>query len=535
MKTITKSLSNNVNELQTMIANLQQLLNEKEGVISQKSTLIQNLYNQIHLLRHARFGKKSEKVPSTQLGLFDEAELTLEPTTAIDDEYVEVIVKKKRKQAGRTKLPQELPYIEKVYDLEDDEKHCACGSSLVEIGEERTEQLDILPKLTFKVVHVRKKHACKHCEENIKTAPLPKHPIPKSIATPGLLASVIEAKFHYHMPLYRQEDAFKRANVAITRATLGNWMIKCGHLLQPLVKLMHDIINNYDIAFADETNVQVLNEKGRSPTSMSYMWLFIGGPPDKRCYLYQYHPTRSALVPYQFFEDFTGHLHSDCYKAYLNLQITKRIKVIACFAHARRYFHDILKVTKQKKGLAFEALEQIARLYTIEKELREANASYDMVYQVRQNQSKPVLEAFKIWLDEHIQKVPPKSPIAKAMAYSLTHWGELTRFIDDGRFEIDNNRSERSIKPFVIGRKNWLFQGNEQGAHAASTLYSLLETCKQHNIDVYAYFRHVLTKIVDCDTVEELEKLLPFNCSKDVLDQQRAMPELIWPVKSADH
>lgn len=355
------------------------------------------------------------------------------------------------------------------------------------------------------------------------------------IASAGLLAAVIDAKFNRHTPLYRQEDMFKRAGVPITRATLSHWVIQSAELLTPLVKLMEDIIQNYDIAYADETTLQVLKEKDRKATTKSYMWLFIGGPPDKRSFVYAYHPTRAARVATEFFEDFQGYLHADCYNAYTLLGKKEGIAHVACMAHARRYFFDITRLTKKKKGLAFQVIEYIGKLYHLEKLLKEEKATSEHIKRMRKKEAVPVLKQVKALLDENVTKVPPQGPLAKAIHYILTHWEALNRYLDDGRLEIDNNRAERSIKPFVIGRKNWLFHGNDKGARAGGTLFSLIETCKAHNVDVFSWFKHAIGNIHQADTVEKLEQLLPFNIQTEALEAARAMPELIFPDKKVDN
>jgi len=387
--------------------------------------------------------------------------------------------------------------------------------------------------MTFRVVHIRKKYACTSCEDSIKLAKLPKQPLPKSMASAGLLATVIDSKFNRHTPLYRQEDMFKRAGMPVTRATLGHWLIKSADLLTPLLKLLEDTIQNYDIAHADETTLQVLKEKGRSPTSKSYMWLFIGGPPDKRSFVYQYHPSRSGSIPADFFIDYKGYLHADCYRAYINLGKKESITHVACMAHARRYFVDVTRLTRKKKGIAHQVVDEMAELYKIEKELKEEKASTEAIRQARLKKSKPILDGIKTFIENNITRVPPQSPLAKAVNYTLNHFDALSHYLDDGRLEIDNNRAERSIKPFVIGRKNWMFHGNDKGARAGATLYSFVETCKAHNVDVFAWFKVALDNIQQADTVEKLEKLLPFNVKPEQLELARSMPDLIFPEKSA--
>jgi hypothetical protein len=346
-----------------------------------------------------------------------------------------------------------------------------------------------------------------------------------------MLAHVIDGKFNRHMPLYRQEDIFNRAGLSVTRATLSHWLIKSAELLSPLVKIMTDIIQNYDIAWADETPLQVLKDKDKKGSGKSYMWLFIGGPPEQRSFIYHYHATRATQVATDFFEDFKGYLHADCYNAYTALGKKDDITHVACMAHARRYFMDIVRQTKKQKGLAYQVVELIGKLYHLEKLLKENHATPDEIKLKREERARPILLQIKKLLDDNISKVPPQSPLGKAIAYMLTHWQALNHYLLDGRLEIDNNRSERSIKPFVIGRKNWLFHGNDKGARAGATLYSLIETCKAHQVDVFAWLKHALTHMRQADTLEKMEALLPFNVKPEELDVARAVPELIYPEK----
>lgn len=391
-------------------------------------------------------------------------------------------------------------------------------------GEEKSEQLEIIKPKVQVIENIRLKYACKHCEETIKTAELPLQVIPKSIATPGLLAHVLVSKYCDHLPLYRQENILNRIGIDIARMTLSQWMMKCGELLSPLVEIMKNHIIKYDIAYADETKVQVLKEKGRTAQQLSYMWLYIGGEKEKRCTVYEYQPTRSGAVAEIFLKGFKGYLHVDGYGGYERL-FDKGISGVGCMAHARRKFVEITQINKQE-GLAAFAVKHIAKLYQIEKEGKLLEFTPEEIKELREEKAKPLLKEFKQWLDEHITKVPPQSPIAKAINYSLNQWQQLIRYCDDGRLEIDNNRAERAIKPFTTGRKNWLFCGNENGARAGATIFSLVETCKNHGIEPYEYFKYVLSNIRTADTIEALEKLLPFNCDRRLLNDE-------WHLKSA--
>ncbi len=229
-------------------------------------------------------------------------------------------------------------------------------------------------------------------------------------------------------------------------------------------------------------------------------------------------------------DSFEGYVHADCYSAYINLN-KERIKHVACMAHARRYFMDIVKATKNKPGIAKSATQWFAKLYAIEKKLKEDKAEPVQIKQVRMAEAKPVLAEFKLWLLKQQKTVLPKSPLGKAIFYSDKHWDSLTQYINDGRIKIDNNRSERAIKPFVIGRKNWLFNSTTKGADASSILFSLVQTCKEHDIDVFAYFKYALESVTKCKTEHDIQKLLPYNVSPDLLKAQRDIPVLVHPDK----
>lgn len=526
-------------QVQQENARLLALLGQQKQTIEHQKSSIETLQHQLHLFRTARFGRKSEQgvVPEQMALQFDETYGATEANTSEETSETQIQTEtitytRSKKKTGRKPLPKSLPYIEQVHDLSDEEKHCACGCALTHIHDEVTEQLDVVPQMTFRVVHIRKKYACKGCEETIRCAKLPKQPIDKALATPGLLAAVINSKFNHHMPLYRQEAMFTSAGISVTRATLSNWLIKSADLLTPLVKLMEADINDYDIAYADETSLQVLKEKGRAPTQKSFMWLFLGGPPEKRAVVYHYHPSRGHQIPQEFFADFKGYVHADCYQAYVTLGHQEHIHHLACWAHARRYFVDVAKHHK-KQGLAHQVVTLIGKLYHIERELKENKASPALVFMTRVQQSRPLIRHIKALLDEAQLKVPPKSPLGTALFYSLTHWDALNIFLYDGRLELDNNLSERTIKPFVIGRKNWLFHGNEAGAKAGSVLFSLIETCKQNKIETFSWFKYVLTHIRQANTLEQLEQLLPYNIDPSLLTDMRSLPNLIMPGKDA--
>ena len=470
------------------------------------------LNDQIKLYQRRQFAKKSEKYSEDdpQYLLFNEA---MSPSNLTEIEAAEeeiTVPEHTRKKRGRKPLPKDLPRKQEIHDLPESEKVCACGCELTCIGEQTSEQLDIIPAKIYVIEHVYKKYACKQCEETIKQAKAPLQPIPKSIASAGMLAHVLVSKYCDGLPLYRQETILQRIGVDIPRVTMSHWVIKCANLLKPLYKLMTHQIQSYDVAYSDETKVQVLREPNRAPEAQSYMWCFGGGPPDKFSWLYHYSPSRGHEVIEEILEDFKGHLHIDGYRGYETFADGKAVTLVGCWYHVRRYFVDADKVSS-KRGLAFEAIRFCKKLANIERDIKLRKLTPEQTKQVREHQALPIIKQFKAWLDKHFPTVLPKSPLGKAMQYAHNQWPKLLNYLKDGRLEISNNRTERAIKPFVIGRKAWLFSNTVAGVEASCVIYSLIETCKAHNVEPYDYLRKALTEIPSAQTEAELEALLPYN------------------------
>jgi transposase len=509
METKIENLPKDTPSLQKMVI---ELLQEKKNLECKNEYLHHQL---IKALQH-RYGQKSEKASGQiELPLFDEAHA--EESEALESEKADeeiTIASYQRKKSGRRPLSKDLPREQIIHDLPESQKICPCGHQLHKIGEEKSEQLEIIPAKIKVLEHVRFKYACRGCEDGVKIAPLPPQPIPKSIAGPGLLAHVLVSKFEDHLPLYRQEHMWQRLGVDIPRATLCNWVLKCGELLSPLTNLLKDYIISSNYVHADETPVQVLKEDGKLATSKSYLWVYMTGPPEKPMIFYEYQPTRSGKVPTDFLGSFKGYLQVDGYPGYNTLRSREDVTVLGCWAHVRRKFVEIVKTTKES-GKAQIAVNFIAKLYAVEKKAQHENFEPDKVVELRKEKSKPVLERFKEWLDDLAVRVPPKSALGLAMAYTLTHWGSFNVYLCNGNLNIDNNPCENKIRPFALGRKNWLFMGNARGANAAATIFSLIETAKANGLEAYYYLRHVLTKIPSCETEEQLRALLPHLCDEE--------------------
>ena len=484
---------------------LKQLLAEKEQRI-----IILEEYVRLHKLK--QFGRQSE-VASSQQEMFNEAEFAVEAEAYLPPEEEPAPAKTKTKPR-RQALPAELPRIIIEHDLPEAEKVCACGCQRTEIGDVRSEQLDIIPAKIQVLVHVRKKYACKQCEEGVVTAPLPPQPIPKSNASPGLLAHIATAKFQEAQPLYRQESTLKRAGIILPRNTTAGWIVKSGQLIQSLINLMIERMLDYPVLHCDETPLQVLNEPEKAPTSRSYMWVRVGGPPTQPIRLFHYADSRRADVAGELLSGYRGYLQTDDYAGYHAAVAENAITHLGCWAHARRYFINAQKVQppakkNTKPSKADIAISMIGKLYQIEREIKEADDATKQA--IRQEKALPQLTKIRQWLDKVLHTTLPKGQLGKALGYLDKNWSKLIIYVQDGRLNIDNNPAENAIRPFVIGRKNWLFSASVKGAKASANLYSLIETAKANGLEPYAYLRHVFTHLPSAKSVEEIEALLPWN------------------------
>jgi transposase len=495
-------------------------------IITSFQEKISHLEEQVRLLRNEIFGRKSEKRPAPeddrQQRLFDEGtdncELQ-EPTTGAEAAERIPVAPHQRRKAGRKPLPAELPRIEVIHDLAESEKQCACGTPLSRIGEEVCEKLDIIPAKVQVIRHIRYKYACKGCEgveseaPTVQIAPAPLQLIPKSMATAGLLAHIVVSKFEDALPFHRQSKQFARMGIDLPRATLCNWARQVAEAAWPLADLMDRAIREGPIVNIDETTAQVLQEPGRAATQKSFMWVFRGGDPKRPVLRYQYHPTRAGSVPLEYLSGFKGYVQTDGYNGYDGLGRKPGIVMVGCWAHARRKFHEVVKAAEpqvaKRKLAAEEALEFIGRLYRIEKEARIKELAPQELCQLRQQQAKPVLEEFKSWLDKKAPLTPAGGLLGKAIGYALNQWSRLIVYLQDGRLRPDNNLVENAIRPFVVGRKNWLFSGHPRGAAASAFLYSLIETAKANGLKPYAYMRYLFDQLPLAKTEADYRNLLP--------------------------
>jgi transposase len=491
---------------------------------------IHYLEEQLRLFKQELFGRSSEKrhEPSAdQIPLFDgdDDHTAGGPQTSED---TVVIATHSRKKRGRKALPKDLPRIDVIHDIDEEQKQCGCGQRKSCIGEEISEKLDYIPARLQVERHIRLKYACKSCEgveddgPTIMIAPVPVQLIPKSNATAGLLAHIAVSKFADAVPLYRQQKIFSRLGIDLSRAVMAKWMVQAAGSCAGLIDLLQEQIRGGPLIGIDESPLQVLNEAGRHNTSKSYMWVYRGGQLERPTLLYQYYRTRSGRVALEFLHDYCGYIQSDDFSGYDHLDQNPNIVHLGCWSHARRKFVKVVKVRKKHrsnrvnpKSLADEALDYIGKLYQVEKEARRRELDVVQIYQLRQEKAKPLLDAFKDWLQSKQPQTPPKGLLGQAISYTLANWEKLIIYLEDGRLRPDNNLVENAIRPFVVGRKNWLFAGSPDGAKASATFFTLIETAKANGLEPYAYLKHIFEKLPLAQTEQDLKELLPQNIDSE--------------------
>jgi transposase len=487
---------------------------------------IHYLEEQLRLFKMELFGRSSEKrheLHPDQMLLFNRDDDHGADDTQTSDDTI-VISSYARKKRGRKPLPKDLPRIDVIHDLSEEQKQCGCGQRKDCISEEISEKLDYIPARLQVERHIRLKYACKSCEgveddgPTVMIAPPPVQLIPKSNSTAGLLAHIAVSKFADGLPLYRQQKIFGRLGIDLPRAVMAKWMVQSALHCAGLLDLLRAEIRSGPLIGIDETPLQVLNEAGRDNTTKSYMWVYRGGPPDRPTLLYQYQRTRSGRVALEFLNDYHGYIQSDDFSGYDHLDQNPNIVHLGCWAHSRRKFVKVVKVRKKHrskrmnpKSLADEALDYIGDLYQIEKEAQRRELDAVQIYQLRQEKAKPILDDFKDWLETNQPLTPPKGLLGKAISYTLANWEKLIIYIEDGRLRPDNNLVENAIRPFVVGRKNWLFAGSPDGAKASATFFSLIETAKANGLEPYAYLRYIFKKLPLAQTEQDLKDLLPHN------------------------
>ncbi len=497
---------------------LQNKCSQLEHQIEELTVKVKWYEEQFRLSQIKKFGSSSEKTEADQLDFFNEAEKNERPQKE-EPELEEIIYKRKKTKGLNKSSMANLPVEVIEYEIPEDERNCpVCEEPLHKMTTEIRRELKVIPAEVKIVKHVRNVYACRNCEkENIETpiitAPMPKPVLPGSFVSPSLMAFIMHRKYSEAIPLYRQEQQFVNFGIEISRQNMANWVM---HGANKWLKVLYDRVHEHLVKetylHADETTLQVLDEKNKSAKSKSYMWLYASATHSRPMFLYDYQPSRSHKHPQNFLKDFKGFLQTDGYPAYEKVE---DVTLVGCFAHARRYFVDVIKAAPKdsdfSSSIALEGKKFCDDLFAIERKYKDL--SLEDRHEKRLEESKPLLEAFLSWLKEKKQKVLPKSGLGKAITYSLKQWDKLSAFIKDPQSEISNNRAERAIKPFVIGRKNFLFSKCPKGATASAITYSIIETAKANRLSPFHYLTYLFEKLpnVNINDSEELDLLLPWS------------------------
>ena len=485
----------------------QELVDQGRELLS-RSEYIEHLKLQVEKLRRMVFGSKSEKVilklEQLELHLEEMESTQAELETAIEAASPQPEVHK----PARKPLPGHLPR-EVVTHLPQSDCCMECGGQLRQFGEDVSEQLEYIPE-SFKVIrHVRPKFACGACDRVIE-APAPTRPVERCLAGPALLAHVLISKYGDHLPLYRQSEIYARQGVDIGRSTLAGWVGAATELLTPLLAALERHVTSGSKLHADDTPIPVLSP-GSGKTKTGRLWTYVrddrpAGENTAPAVWFAYSEDRKGDHPRRHLKNFHGALQADAYAGFHHIYGGGDIYEVACWAHARRKFHEIHVL--HASPTTTQALERIGALYAIEEQIRGKPA--DMRREVRQTRAKPMLDEFEKWMEKALRSLSPKSETAGAIRYALSRWRALTRYVGDGHLEIDNSAAERALRAVALGRKNYLFAGSDAGGERAAAFYSLIGSAKLNGLDPELYLRTVLARVAD-HPVKQIAELLPWN------------------------
>lgn len=506
---------------------IQEIIAENAQLSSENSELKQRIEHQqkeltklgemLRALKNYRFGRRTERLESSdaQPSLFNEAEVAAAkpdptPEYAPEPESQKPSTNSKKRRVSRRPLPPSLERRIIEVPVPESEKMCSNHHEKVCIGSKVTERLEFIPAKIIVNRYVRPQFACKKCDEpEISIGDLPPSPIPKSVASPSLLAAIVTAKYTDHLPLYRQEDIFQRAGLEISRSQMARWLIQASELLKPIAQSILEELLDSSYLQCDETSLQVLKEPGRKAQTLSYIWTLARPPgPDKPLVYYHYSPTRAGSVPRQLLESFTGTLQVDGFPGYNALFRTYPIQHLACMAHIRRKFHEAYLIGGKKPGHALDALQMIGFLFRLEQEWE--GCTPEERTHLRQLHAAPKVEEIYAWLLANHSKAPPQSYLGKALAYALSEWPAMKHYLTNGLFQISNNWIENVIRPLAIGRKNWLFSATPAGASASAIYYTLTRSAVLNDLDPFKYFTQCFERLSTEElTADLLSSLMP--------------------------
>ena len=509
-----QSLAQSNQQLDARVQHLEVTNQHLDSKVQHLSILNQKYEHELALFKRHKFAQKNEHLTAKQIHLWDEA--VEEDIAAVDLELERLNADKTDASAQKATVnkPKRRPLPDHLASIriehEPESTQCACGCTLRRIGEDISEKLNFRPAQFYKEQHVRGKWVCDQCDTLTQQA-MPAYVIDKGIASPELLSHVLVSKYADHLPLYRQRQIFLRAGVDLSRSTLSDWIGRCGVELEPLAEALKQIILQQQVIHADETPVTImqLGDDEKKPKK-GYVWAYATTQYNPiQAVIYDFQPSRSGQHAEDFLTGWQGHLVCDDYSGYKARFKTGQVIEVGCMAHARRKFHE-LHVTK-KSFIAEQALQLIQQLYQIEAELRELpNCSAEQRHQRRQQDSQPIMRQLYAWLEEHQDKVPKSSPAAKAINYSLKRWSALSRYLDDGNLPICNNWVENQMRPWALGRKNWLFAGSLRSGQRAANIMTLIQSAKLNGLDPYAYLSDVLKRL-PTHKMKDIEALLPHN------------------------
>lgn len=509
-------------------ASLKSLVLSLFETLKDQGETIERLRHQLYLAAKSRYGRKSEQFNDAQLSIFlKEIEERLGQMTAAQkpQEETETLTYTRKKGHGRNKPPENLPILRVEHPLSEDKKTCLeCQKPLTKMGEDVRNTLEHIPAVTYIRQDVLEKWACSCCKNAPVTSEAPVRPIERCIAGPGLLAQVVTAKYADHLPLYRQAEIFERGGLEISRSTLCGWVGAVAGLLEPLYEAMKQDVLESKVIHTDDTPVPYLDdgappeaseppgsvgqrdeeEDKHSKAKTGRLWTYVGDETHANI-VYEFTENRRAEHPKAFLGDWKGYLQADAYTGYDCMFKPEKAVEVACWAHARRKFNEakVSDKSRSKMAMAF-----IRKLYEVEWEADEKTLDTAGWQALRAEKSKPILEAFKEWLDTQALVTLPKSPFGEALTYVFNQWDALNRYVEDGDLNIDNNAAERALRCVTVGRKNWLFAGSVAGGGWAAILYSLVASCKRHKIDPYFYLRDIISR-VKTHPMSRIRELLP--------------------------
>jgi len=505
-------------QIESIRASLEGML--QEGRSGEALALVVNVLHQLvednvrlqarlaQLLKH-RFGRRSEKISSEQLRLFlDELAqavpeaLPEQPVLASQTTTPTVRLQPRK---GRRPLPADLPREEVALEPEAEEKVCTgCGQAKTLMGHERSEVLEFVPAHFKVLVHARAKYVCRACEEGVSIAPPAAKPIETGLPGFGLIADVLVKKYAEHCPLHRMHGIYLRYGVDLAVSTLAGWVAGGSDLLEPIARAIRRKTLGSHVVQTDDTGLRVLDRDAPGGSKRGHIWGYLG---DRRWLAFDYTPDWSAEGPAAFLTDRQGWLQADAYKGYDRLFSAPGSKVVevGCFAHARRYFVDALETDKR----AAIAIAFIKELYQVEADAKTRGLGAEETKKLRADRSRPILNSLGEWIKNMVPAATPKSPLGQALTYTVNQWTALTRFLEDGALEIDNNGCERALRQVAVGRKNYLFAGSDEGARRAAIIYTVFGTCRLHDVDPWAYVRDVLEKLARGWKQGRIDELLP--------------------------